>query len=173
MFCDICSSEFRGGLCWLCYVAGTHGISKITPGIYLADNVNSRDYDKLQRLGIHQILTVGIDLLPHKTDVFRTSKIDVSDVENENISMYFNTANKFIDQGVTLVHCRAGVSRSASIVVAYLMKTYGWNLDRALSYVKSKRSIINPNKGFLQQLKNYDVELQKKERFFIEGYIRR
>lgn len=163
MVCARCGKETRGKFCFICSLANTHGISKITPNIYLTDNINSRDYVKLQRMGVQQILTVGIDLEPHATDIFRTYKVDVSDVENENIGMYFNATNDFINKGITLVHCRAGISRSASIVIAYLMKIRKWSLNRAMSYVKSRRRIIKPNPGFLLQLKSYESTLLKKK----------
>lgn len=163
MVCQRCGKEVNRKFCFMCNLANSNGISKITPYLYLTDNINARDYIKLQRMGIQQILTAGIDLDPHITDEFKTFKIDVSDVENENISMYFNAANDFISRGVTLVHCRAGISRSASLVIAYLMKTRGWSLNRAMAYVKSRRGIIRPNPGFLKQLKSYEESLQKRK----------
>ena len=48
------------------------------------------------------------------------------------------------------VHCFAGVSRSATTVIAYLMKTNGWSMKKAKDYVFSKRSIIFPNSGFIR-----------------------
>lgn len=157
MLCGRCRKESNDKFCFLCGLVVYHGISKITPSIYLTDNISSRDYVKLQRMGIQQILTVGIDLEPHITDLFNTYKVDISDVPNENISMYFNTTNNFINKGVTLVHCKAGISRSSSIVIAYLMKTRKWSLNRALNYVKNRRTIINPNPGFMKQLKEYEI----------------
>jgi protein-tyrosine phosphatase len=52
----------------------------------------------------------------------------------------------------TLVHCFAGVSRSATLVAAYLCTTKGYNYDQALTYLKTKRSIVNPSFGFVAQL---------------------
>lgn len=57
---------------------------------------------------------------------------------------------------VCLVHCMAGMSRSATIVIAYLMSRNRWPLRRALVHVKQCRSIIYPNRGFLRQLYEYD-----------------
>lgn len=54
-----------------------------------------------------------------------------------------------------LVHCKMGISRSASVVIAYVMKAKNWNLDVALSYVKNKRSCVMPNDNFLKQLEIY------------------
>lgn len=55
-----------------------------------------------------------------------------------------------------LVHCKMGVSRSASTVIAYAMKEFGWPLEKAYNYVKQKRSITRPNAGFMRQLSEYE-----------------
>lgn len=54
------------------------------------------------------------------------------------------------------VHCYAGVSRSVTIVVAYLMKYWGWNVDTAISFVQAKRVVAKPNDGFMEQLRKYE-----------------
>jgi protein-tyrosine phosphatase len=54
-----------------------------------------------------------------------------------------------------LVHCQAGVSRSVTIVAAYLMKENRIDYVSSLDLIRSKRPQICPNKGFLKQLKQY------------------
>lgn len=54
-----------------------------------------------------------------------------------------------------IVHCAAGVSRSATVVIAYLIRKHQWVFDEAFSFVKSKRSLISPNSGFIAALKTY------------------
>lgn len=55
-----------------------------------------------------------------------------------------------------LVHCKMGVSRSASTVIAYAMKEYGWSLEKAYNFVKQKRNIAQPNAAFMRQLAEYE-----------------
>lgn len=55
-----------------------------------------------------------------------------------------------------LVHCKMGVSRSASTVIAYAMKEYGWDLETAFDYVKEKRNVTKPNPSFMKQLEEYE-----------------
>lgn len=55
-----------------------------------------------------------------------------------------------------LVHCKMGVSRSASTVIAYAMKEYGWSLEKANNFVKQKRNIAQPNPAFMKQLAEYE-----------------
>lgn len=54
-----------------------------------------------------------------------------------------------------LVHCKMGVSRSASTVIAYAMKEYGWDLERAFDHVKERRTVTKPNPSFMKQLEEY------------------
>lgn len=58
-----------------------------------------------------------------------------------------------------LVHCAVGVSRSASLVLAYLMVHHGFTLLRAINEVKEHRWIF-PNRGFLKQLQALEMKLQ-------------
>lgn len=55
-----------------------------------------------------------------------------------------------------------GVSRSASTVIAYVMKQHNWSLDEAHAYVKKRRGIVKPNEGFRQQLIVYEGILRAK-----------
>ena len=58
------------------------------------------------------------------------------------------------------MHCRAGQSRSVTVVLAYLMRTLGWTLTRAYSYVQRRRPSMSPNLGFMGQLTQYEVVLR-------------
>jgi protein-tyrosine phosphatase len=53
----------------------------------------------------------------------------------------------------------AGVSRSSSICIAYLMKSNSWTYEKALEYIQSTRNEVNPNQGFVKQLKDYQNEI--------------
>lgn len=61
--------------------------------------------------------------------------------------------------GKVLVHCEAGVSRSPTICMAYLMKTKQLHLKEAFEFIKQRRSVISPNFGFMGQLLQYESEI--------------
>lgn len=61
--------------------------------------------------------------------------------------------------GKTLVHCLAGVSRSVSLCIGYLMKHKGMTLSEAFHHIHSRRPCIRPNNGFFSQLINYEKQL--------------
>ena len=64
-----------------------------------------------------------------------------------------------IIHGAVLVHCQAGMSRSAAILASYLKKKKKIGSADAVSFIKSKRPLISPNSGFLSQLKVYENEI--------------
>lgn len=88
----------------------------------------------------------------------------IQDNESQDIQQYFKKASEIIIQGRTvggvLVFCYAGVSRSATIVLSYLMGVCKIPLQEAFETVRLKRKIC-PNKGFWSQLEEYDKQLNK------------
>ena len=88
------------------------------------------------------------------------------DTPSANLKQHWPGCYQFIDQaiqegGTVLVHCYAGVSRSSSTVIYYLMRKYDLSLKDALGYVRAHRWFINPNLGFLRQLRNVEKDLNK------------
>jgi protein-tyrosine phosphatase len=80
--------------------------------------------------------------------------IRVHDVPTTRLAPHFGDCIKFIynaiaSGGKVLVHCWAGVSRSATIVIAYLMRMHEMQLGLAFNLVRTKRMIVNPNHGFM------------------------
>lgn len=83
--------------------------------------------------------------------------IRVDDDERAPISDFFDLTFDLINHCVQhqvniLVFCAAGASRSATIVLNYLIKGCGMSLDKALSHLKRVRPVVMPNQGFLKAL---------------------
>lgn len=129
--------------------------------LQISDDINARNYDLLKANGIKQILIVGPtnELKWHKSKEFKYMRIKIYDFPNSNIHNYFDSAITFINNAPTLVHCLYGISRSASIVIAYIMKIYKISFINAIKYVKTKRSIIHPNYGFVNKLIEYETKI--------------
>lgn len=99
-----------------------------------------------------------------KPEYFR---VPVKDSRDSNLIDYFDDVADMIEKtrekdGKSLVHCVAGVSRSASLVIAYLMKYADMSLKSAYQHVKSVRPQIHPNTGFFKQLIEYEQRLYGK-----------
>ena len=67
------------------------------------------------------------------------------------------------------IHCCAGVSRSSTITIVYLMKCHSMSLDVAFQFVQERRSCINPNAGFRFQLRYYEDNGYKIDKSIGEG----
>lgn len=88
-------------------------------------------------------------------------RLVIDDDEKEDISKYFSKVNKIINEAITrdknvIVHCAGGISRSPTLVIAYLMIQNKWNYEEAFNFVKRKRPHIEPNIGFIRQLKELE-----------------
>jgi len=87
-------------------------------------------------------------------------KVLLNDDPTENLLDRLEACLEFIDkareQGTILVHCMAGVSRSASVIVAYLMKIESLSVKDALSSLREASSKVCPNKGFMEQLQMFE-----------------
>lgn len=138
-----------------------HSVDRICLGIYLSTDIGARQYSRLRALGIKQILCVGKELKAHMDPRFECRYISIHDAEEEDIKQHFKGTLEWMSAKPTLVHCFAGISRSPTIVLAYLMKHYGHTLERALSICKDARPRIEPNPGFLKQLEAYEKELEE------------
>ena len=95
-------------------------------------------------------------------------RVPIVDKPGENIKKYFDQTNAFIqkvknqEHGKVLVHCQAGISRSPTIVVAYLMKVNKLTFNSATKMVLNIRSFIEPNFSFTNQLLDYEEEIKNK-----------
>ena len=146
------------------------GNCEINENLYLGDYGSSLNIDKLKEKGIKKVLTVMdfLDRPNYNSEEIIHKRFKITDYEQQNIIQYFGECLNFIKgKEKILVHCMAGASRSATIVIAYLMWTKKWKFKEAFDFTKSKRPIVCPNNGFQDQLKlfekllienNYDID---------------
>ena len=140
-------------------------IDQITETIFLGNIDAAFNKKKLKQLGIKKVLTVmsafGNHYSPHE---FIHKSIDVDDDFRTNIICHFKECISFIEgKDKIFVHCAAGMSRSPTIVIAYIMWKRKLRLNEAIKFVKEKRSIISPNDNFMNQLKIFEELLIKND----------
>lgn len=144
------------------YIPYDLDISKINENLYISDISPIYDLRFLKETGITHILTTVLGIEPQFPNDFKYMTVNSRDTETEDLQQYFNKTSKYIDEaiknnGKILVHCSYGISRSATIIIAYFIWK-GYSFEKAYNLVKSKREIINPNESFMIQLKNFETE---------------
>ena len=142
----------------------SENIDKITDKIYLGDIDGAREVNYLKQEKITHIISLAGKIFSpeYEEGLFKRKIIDIIDFEDENIFQYFKDCIQFIESAKKIyIHCMAGVSRSASIVIAYLMWKEQKGYNETYFAVKNKRRYIGPNGGFVLQLKFFDEELKK------------
>uniref|UniRef100_A0A8C2URQ2 Dual specificity protein phosphatase n=1 Tax=Chinchilla lanigera TaxID=34839 RepID=A0A8C2URQ2_CHILA len=137
---------------------------EILPFLYLGSAYHASKCEFLANLHITALLNVSRRTSEACTTHLHYKWIPVEDSHTADISSHFQEAIDFIDcvrekGGKVLVHCEAGVSRSPTICMAYLMKTKQFRLKEAFDYIKQRRSVISPNFGFMGQLLQYESEI--------------
>ena len=146
----------------------------IDDAIFLGDMQQATNMKMLKDLKITHIINCTPFDYSKRNDIninnIKYLQISVNDNYYERIDRYFESVYKFIDSALSdkeidnkhrvLIHCEAGISRSVTITISYLMKKHKMTLTDALTFVKLKRSKVNPNQGFIKQLQTYDGNLR-------------
>ena len=140
----------------------------IEQGLYLGSLNAAEDLVLLERHNITCVLSI-IDSfwnLEAYGPGITHRRIDLVDSPSAKIIDHIPDGLKFIHEALKtgrniLVHCAAGISRSASMVIAYIMVKYSMDFASAKNVVRNKRACVWPNQGFAEQLKSIDVEAYK------------
>mmetsp|Transcript_14465 Transcript_14465/g.18368 ORF Transcript_14465/g.18368 Transcript_14465/m.18368 type:complete len:213 (-) Transcript_14465:643-1281(-) len=152
--------------------------------LFLSSHHPARDLKILQRYGITHIVAITHLEAVHFPGKFEYKHLELTDSRNSTLLDYFEDVNVWIDEcrangGRVLVHCEAGMSRSASIVMGYLLGTTDESIKmssvkEAYLFTKQKRDVVRPNYGFMNQVQSFSEGVLKNETeplFFAEYVI--
>lgn len=149
-------------------------LDEILPNLFLG-SVYATSPESLARHNIQAVLNVagGHTSLVGNYPLENHLIINIDDVPNaadEMMRKVFPKALPFLDRYAhphsnnrkrVLIHCAAGVSRSTTVLTAWLMKSFGMPFDDALRLIRLKRPIVNPNHGFMRILREYEHFIQR------------
>jgi protein-tyrosine phosphatase len=132
--------------------------------LFLGSHLHGESFEVVQNLRITHIVNATKSIKNKFLDQLQYCRVVVEDQESEMICYHFNKAFRFMDMAFAegpdtriLVHCAQGISRSATLVMMYLMRTEDMTYERALALVQKHRSIVQPNPGFEAQLKDFEA----------------
>lgn len=145
-------------------------ISRINETLYISGKEDATDLKVLQANGITHIMNMTTDIQNKFVDNFHYCNFPALDSHRQSLKEFFRVAFAYIEAarakgGRVLVHCHAGVSRSSTIVIAYLMWMHQWTFTSAIGFVKQQRPCVDPNIGFIGQLMEFDQELNQNASF--------
>lgn len=130
----------------------------IIDNIFLGNGNNAANFNTLNKYNIKFIINVTEELDNYFENEFEYHKCTLLDEKDNNISNFFPKLIEVFENNKDkniLVHCFMGSSRSAVVVLLYLIKIKKMQLDESLKFLKNKRDIVNINEEFYEQLKNY------------------
>lgn len=156
-------NRVRGVVRYFVPSTGDFEASQIDENVWIGSNVASYDKASLKAHNITHIVSILAGYNPPFPDDFEYMVIHALDTPGVRLEPVFTRCFDFIKQAVdknegVLIHCMAGRSRSATIGASYLMKRHGLRVEDAIDRIKSIRSTVNPNLGFVEQLKKINID---------------
>lgn len=138
--------------------------AEVMPQLFVGAFMSEQNKEELDRKKMTHILQVGDNLTRSYEGAFEYKTITIADSESANLLAHFRECFSFIEEaknagggtGCVLVHCFAGISRSATVCIGYLMWKLSLSLGAAYSLVESARSCAQPNEGFRRQLEIFE-----------------
>lgn len=147
-------------------------MSLVLPNLWLGNLDLTRDFEFLRENKISHVITLlesdysSPELVAQGVTHMR---ILIHDLEEEPIYDIFERTCAFLDNamkngGCVYVHCFMGISRSPTIVAAYLIKHCDMTACEALDHLQHVRPIVCPNDGFRKALERWEQQLQQQLR---------
>ena len=141
----------------------TYSPNVILDNILLGNAYNARNFYELEKQNVGLIINCSKDIPNYFSDEIEYLRVCVEDKLEQDIYKYLDeTTNKmkeYLEKNPTkniLVHCFMGSSRSATVIIAYLIKYRKYTRRDALLFLKQKRHLVNINVDFFKQLKQFE-----------------
>ncbi|KAI9894588.1 MAG: tyrosine/serine/threonine protein phosphatase pps1 [Vezdaea aestivalis] len=167
-------NPFRPDPAWLSKMDGSLP-SRILPYMYLGNLSHANNPEMLRAVGISRILSVGEPVtwtVQERREWGSDDVLSIDRVQDNGVDPLTNDFERcleFIERGkrdgkATLVHCRVGVSRSATICIAEVMNSTGMSFPRAYCFVRARRLnvIIQPHLRFSYELLKWEEHQQNR-----------
>ena len=147
------------------YIDDTFEATQIIDNLWLGAISSACNRDALHKHNIETIVSAFLGSTPDFPYDFNYERAKLRDVEDEDILSEFSRLLPIIRKEVVngkgvLCHCVKGKSRSASVVAAYLILYHNMTTEEALEFIKSKRSQVDPNIGYIEQLKTFEKQVK-------------
>ena len=141
--------------------------NQVSKNIFIGDSSMARDKEWLKEKKITHIVNATEEIPNFYQGEFHYLKMNLFDSLHDDLLLKLEPSYRYINgvlnrnpNNVILIHCHMGISRSASTVIYYLMRSKGWSYEKSLNYLRGVRPIVAPNPWYEKQL--MDADLTKK-----------
>lgn len=133
--------------------------TKVLDQLYIGNSLQAANYEVLKDCEIDSIVNVTDGINNYFPDYFDYYNINIADQDGADFGSKLEEAVDYINDQIlqdkiVLVHCVEGRSRSATVLIGYLMKYHDYTFADAFTMVKEKREIVNLNCDFVYELIN-------------------
>lgn len=133
---------------------------QVRPRLFISDAETAEDRNVLLRHNVSHIVNLCGSETPYPEEFTYLTFGNIMDCPKQDILSHLGRCIAFINRGLdsgtgVLVHCHAGVSRSATVVIAFLMHSESLSVDEALRELRKVRPCVQPNQGFIVQLRRF------------------
>ena len=138
------------------------------PHLWISDHASVCNLQSLQDRGIRHVICAVLGIKPMFPRDVKYIRVPLRDTADEDIYPFFDRVAEIIHRALergepVLVHCRCGVSRSVTLVCAYLIRFQNMTNDEAIHFIQQRRPCANPILSFRHQLRSYAEKYPKKE----------
>ncbi|GLD96514.1 hypothetical protein PINS_up005197 [Pythium insidiosum] len=152
--------------------SGTHNLNypnEILEGfLFLGNMWHAQSRQVIRHLGITHVVNASLDVENvFAGDGVQYHEVKIKDRPDADITAFFDSTYTFIESakrtqhGRVLVHCTQGISRSATLVIMYLMRAHHLSLVTAVNFALASRGVVYPNQGFIRALMKEEFRLYK------------
>ncbi|VDM51823.1 unnamed protein product [Angiostrongylus costaricensis] len=180
MSCRLSASISQPCLSSVSSHSANDGPTQIFPFMYLGSQNDAANTEQMKKRGITHVvnLSIGCPRASSITSDENFLRIPVNDSYQEKLSPYFERAWEFLERvrksgNVVLIHCLAGISRSPTLAISYVMRYLNMSSEDAYKLVKEKRPSISPNFNFMGQLLEYEQLLIRNGLLSVEASSKR
>jgi hypothetical protein len=150
------------------YIDDTFEANQIIDNLWLGSISSACNREALHEYKIETIISAILGSSASFPFDFNYERAKLRDVEDEDILSDLKRLlpiihSELLQSKGVLIHCMHGKSRSCTIVAAYLMKYKHMSVDEAINFIKSKRTQIDPNPGYIEQLRQFEEEIRKEK----------
>ncbi|XP_064389953.1 dual specificity protein phosphatase 6-like isoform X2 [Halichondria panicea] len=137
--------------------------------LVLGSEKDAQSKDVMKEFSVRYVLNVTPNCPNYfKEDSVEYLRISVTDTGSQKLITHFSEAFAYIEKArmskcTILIHCMAGISRSVTVTIAYLMQNFGMSMQEAYQFVKDKRPAISPNLNFMGQLVAFEKQLKENQ----------